>query len=155
MIRSVVAATTALIGLASVAAAETPIIAKDAAGQTYQLSDDGSWGIVVKSEDGRTFVLGRDGNWYGEDESATLETRFLAALDREMANPHGLEVKPEDKAPYRTCVLAVYNAMPRAARRILVDGPDMQANFNRLEKQFPESADALDKSDRQCKPHAE
>jgi hypothetical protein len=155
MIRVVVLAAGALIGLAGVAAAEAPIIAKDAAGQTYQLSDDGTWGIVVKSEDGRTFILGRDGNWYGEDESATLETRFVAALDKEIANPHGLEVKPEDVASYRTCVLAVFNAMPRAARRILVDGPDIQANFNRLEKEFPESANALDKSDRACKPHQE
>ena len=155
MIRFVVLATLALVGLTGVAAAETPIIAKDATGQTYQLSDDGTWGIVVKSEDGRTFILGRDGNWYGEDESATLETRFLAALDKEIADPHGLEVKPEDAASYRTCVLAVFNAMPRAARRILVEGPDIQANFNQLEKQFPESADALDKSDRRCKPHSE
>jgi hypothetical protein len=132
-------------------AAADPIVAKDALGQTYQLNDDGTYGIIVKTDDGKTLLIDGNGAWSSPDEKADLDKKFLGFLDQAMAQPNGPKIDPAVLPAYRTCILGVFDGFPVAARRMLVSGPNIQNNFERVQKAFPDVAKALNDSDQGCK----
>ena len=141
----------ALGGLVATTALAAPITAKDGSGTVYQLNDDGTWSIVVETDTGKTLLLSPEGHWWDADEDAGLEQRFLSVLDTTFASGNVPNPSEQDWPKYRDCLVALFNAMPQGARRIMVSGNDPRVTYKKLETQFPDAARQLNNGDKTCR----
>jgi hypothetical protein len=141
----------AIFGLFPGVAVADPIIVKDDTGRTYQLNDDGTYGIVAKSADGRTFLLDTQGSWANPDENIGFAKKLADMMDKTFADHPPSNISTDNVPKYKDCLIAEFNTMKRDAKRLFVSGPDPNSGYDKLQKAYPDQAKFLDDADHSCR----